>query len=259
MISYAIRKMIRSLLLWSAVAAIIVFAVRCLPEEISVSNNVGGRELPIYCVDTQQKVVALSFDAAWGNEDTQTILDILEKHQVKVTFFMTGGWVESFPEDVIRIYEAGHELGNHSQNHYHMSELTRKEQTQELQEVHEKVKALTGYEMCVFRPPYGDYDNEVVLNCLECNYYPIQWSVDSLDWKDYGVASIIDTVCNHKNLEEGAIILMHNGATYTAEALDAVLTNLKEQGYRIVPVGQLIYKENYCLDVAGKQHLKEEE
>lgn len=97
----------------------------------------------------------------------------------------------------------------------------------------------------------------MILTAKECNYFPIQWSVDSLDWKDYGVASIIDTVCNHKALENGAIILMHNGATYTAQALDEVLTKLTQQGYTIVPVGELIYKENYHLDTAGKQFADE--
>ncbi len=254
MIRYSISRICKSLILWSVVAGFLVVAVRCLPKEISVSNNVNGRELPIYCVDTQERKVALSFDAAWGNEDTQTILDILEKYDVKVTFFMTGGWVEKYPDDVKRIYEAGHELGNHSENHLNMSRLSVSEQKDELMQVHEKVKALTGADMMVFRPPYGDYDNSVVLTALDCGYYPIQWSVDSLDWKDYGVASIIDTVCNHKNMCNGAIILMHNGAKYTAQALETVITTLQEKGYTIVPVGELIYKEDYKLDHTGKQY-----
>ena len=180
---YAIKKICKSMILWLAVAVIIVLAVRCMPDEISVSNNVGGRELPIYCVDTQERKIALSFDAAWGNEDTEQILDILEKYGVKATFFMTGGWVEEYPEDVKRIYEAGHELGNHSENHRHMSQLSEEEQKEELMQVHDKVKAITGVDMCVFRPPYGDYDDSVVITALECGYYPIQWSVDTLRTK----------------------------------------------------------------------------
>ena len=119
--------------------------------------------------------------------------------------------------------------------------------------VHERVKELTGVEMQLFRPPYGDYDDEVVRTAQECGYYPIQWSVDSLDWKDYGVQSIIDTVLNHKDLKNGAIILCHNGAKYTAQALEQLLTGLEEQGYQIVPVSELIYKENYHMDVTGRQ------
>ena len=168
---------------------------------------------------------------------------------------MTGGWVESYPDDVKAIYEAGHDLGNHSQNHKNMSQLSDEEKTQELMSVHEKVKELTGVKMQLFRPPYGDYDDAVVLNARENGYYPIQWSIDSLDWKDYGVDDIITRICDNKQLTGGAIILCHNGAKYTADALDTLLTQLEEKGFQFVPISELIYRENYHLDVTGKQIL----
>ncbi len=217
------------------------------------SSSVGGRELPIYCVGTDEKKVALSFDAAWGNEDTKKIMEILKKHDVHVTFFMTGGWVEAYPEDVKALYKAGHDLGNHSENHKNMSQLSEAECRQELQDVHDKVKKLTDYDMFLFRPPYGDYDNEVISIARDMGYYPIQWDVDSLDWKDYGVDSIINTVTKHKHLGNGSIILCHNGAKYTAEALDALISGLKEQGYEIVPISELIYRDNYHMDHEGRQ------
>ena len=129
-------------------------------------------------------------------------------------------------------------------------DICRKE---EIDAVGKKVKDLTGYEMKLFRPPYGAYNNEVIKTTYACNYYPIQWNVDSLDWKNYGVQSIIDTVCNHKDLGPGSIILCHNGAKYTAQALDELLTNLEEQGYTLVPISELIMTENYHMDVTGKQ------
>lgn len=245
------RKIRASLVLVAALA--LVASVKYVASYVNVSSNVNGRELPIYSVETDEKKVALSFDAAWGNEDTQEILDILKKHDIHVTFFMTGGWVESYPDDVKAIYEAGHDLGNHSENHKNMSQLSNEEKTQELMTVHNKVKELTGAEMCLFRPPYGDYDDQVVLNAKENGYYAIQWDVDSLDWKDYGVDSIIDTVLNHKSLQNGSIILCHNGAKYTAEALESVITGLQEKGYEIVPISELIYKDNYHMDVTGRQ------
>ena len=220
---------------------------------IATSSTVGSRELPIYCVQTDKPQIAISFDAAWGNEDTDAILHILAKHEVKATFFMTGGWVESYPDDVKAIQAAGHDLGNHSENHKNMSQLSDDEKTTELMTVHNKVKELTGYDMFLFRPPYGDYDNAVVLNAKENGYYTIQWDVDSLDWKDYGVDAIIDTVCNHKHLGNGSIILCHNGAKYTAEALDTLITNLKNQGYEFVPISELILKDNYHMDHEGRQ------
>ena len=220
---------------------------------VTVSNSVNGKELPIYCVECNEPKIALTFDAAWGNEDTAQILDILKKHDVKVTFFMTGGWVETYPDDVKAILAAGHDLGNHSENHKNMSQLSDEEKTEELMKVHEKVRTLTGYEMFLFRPPYGDYNNAVVKKAKECGYYTIQWDVDSLDWKDYGTDSIIKTVCEHKHLGNGSIILCHNGAKYTAQALDTLITTLKEKGYTFVPVSELIYKEGYHLNHEGRQ------
>lgn len=236
-----------------ALAIAVVGSYKYIGGYVTVSSNVNGRELPIYCVETDEKKVALSFDAAWGNEDTRQILDILKKHDVHVTFFMTGGWVEKYPDDVKAIHDAGHDLGNHSENHKNMSQLSDDEKTQELMKVHEKVKELTGVDMNLFRPPYGDYDDAVILNAKENGYYTIQWDVDSLDWKDYGVDSIIDTVVNHKNLGNGSIILCHNGAKYTKEALEAMIVGLKEKGYEIVPVSELIYREDYHMDVTGRQ------
>lgn len=218
------------------------------------SSKVGDRHLPIYCVDCgEDKKISLSFDAAWGNEDTKQILEILEKHDIKVTFFMTGGWVENYPDDVKAIWAAGHDLGNHSENHKHMSQLSKSEQKDELMKVHDKVKELTGFDMSLFRPPYGDYDNSVITNATECGYYTIQWDVDSLDWKNYGIDSIINTVTKHKHLGPGSIILCHNGAEYTAQALDKMITTLKEKGYEFVPISELIYKDGYHMNHEGRQ------
>lgn len=234
-------------------AILLIGAGVSLSKVVNVSNTVNGRELPIYSVETDEKKIALSFDAAWGNEDTQKILDTLAKYNVHVTFFMTGGWVEKFPEDVKKIQAAGHDLGNHSENHKNMSQLSDEQCQEELMKVHNRVEELTGVEMNLFRPPYGDYDNHVITNAKKCGYFSIQWDVDSLDWKDYGVDSIIKTVTEHKALKNGSIILMHNGAKYTAEALPVVIEKLQAAGYQIVPVSELIYKENYHLDVTGRQ------
>ena len=172
---------------------------------------------------------------------------------------MTGGWVEENPNCVKYLVEQGHDLGNHSQHHYDMTTISESEMESEIQTVHDTVKALTGYEMYLFRPPYGAYNNKVIQMAYQTGYYPVQWSVDSLDWKDYGPDSIIDKVCNNKNLTDGAIILCHNGAKYTAQALDELLTKLKEKGYEIVPISELILKDHYHMDVTGKQIANTEE
>lgn len=224
-----------------------------LHEKTVVVSGVGARKIPIYCVETERNCVALTFDAAWGNEDTKEILDILQKHHAHATFFMTGEWVKNYPEDVRAIYKAGHDLGNHSAHHKNMSQLSKEACKKEVQDAHDLVKALTGYNMTLFRPPYGDYDDELMMAVEECGYFPIQWSVDSLDWKDYGKEQIITRVCENEHLENGAIILCHNGTKYTAKALDTMLARLAVMGYEIVPVSELILRENYHIDVTGKQ------
>ena len=237
--------------------AAILFSAQFLSDEAittSTSNVVNGRALPIYCVATDSPKIALTFDAAWGNEDTAQILEILAKYNVRATFFMTGGWIENYPEDVKAIYQAGHDLGNHSQSHPDMATLSPEEIRAELQGPHDMVFNLTGYDMHLFRAPYGSYNNTLIETATECGYSTIQWDVDSLDWKDYGVDSIINTVCNHNHLGNGSIILCHNGAKFTADALETLITNLQSQGYEFVPISELIYTENYYLDHEGRQH-----
>ena len=248
-----VLQVVKSAAFLLATVALVQGIVRTLPDSVTANSSVGGRELPIYGVETDKKQVALSFDAAWGNEDTGRILEILKKHNVRVTFFMTGGWVESYPDDVNAILAAGHDLGNHSENHKNMSQLSDAECEEELMKVHTKVQELTGYEMFLFRPPYGDYDNHVIKDAYKCGYYPIQWSIDSLDWKDYGADDIVNRVVNSDKLKNGSIILMHNGAKFTADALDRVIQGLQDKGYELVPISELIYRDGYHMLGDGTQ------
>ena len=211
------------------------------------------KELPIFCVDHKEKIVALSFDAAWGNEDTGKILSILKKIKVHVTFFMTGGWIEKYPDDVKAIQKAGHELGNHSENHKQMSTLSSEQCKEEIMKVHERVKKLTGTSMKVFRPPYGDYNDTLIQTVNACGYKPIQWDIDSVDWKNYGPDSILNTVLNHKHLGNGSIILCHNGAKYTAQVLEQLIDGLQKKGYRLVRMSDIIYQKNYEINTEGRQ------
>ena len=252
-----------NLILFTKVGAIVLTSLLLLATSIyfypqtasTISSNIGirSKELPIYCVSTEEPKIAISFDAAWGNEDTSKLLEILKKNDARATFFMTGGWIEKYPDDVKAIAAGGHDLGNHSENHKQMSQLSAEQCKEEILKPHEKVKELTGKEMMLFRPPYGDYNDNLINVCKEINYYPIQWDVDSLDWKDYDAATIIKKVTEHKHLGNGSIILCHNGAKHTAEALDTMIKTLKEKGFTFVPISELIYKENYTMDHEGRQ------
>lgn len=223
--------------------------------DINGNAVAGKKSLPIYCVkhDDSEKCISISFDAAWGSDDTIEILNTLDKYNVKATFFMTGGWVDSYPDMVKEICSRGHDLGNHSHNHKQMSKLSASEQKDEIMYVTDKVKELTGYDVFLFRPPYGDYNSTLINTVYGCNHYPIQWNVDSLDWRDYGVENIIKTVTNHKALGNGSIILMHNGAKYTAKALGTVIETLQSQGYTFIPISEMIIRDNFHMDGTGRQ------
>lgn len=152
-------------------------------EMVSIITTVGEKELPIYCVDTDEPKVAISFDAAWGADDTGELLRILEDNDVKTTFFLCGYWVESYPDEVQMIADAGHDLGNHSSTHPHMNQLTSEEISKELMDCHNAVKDLTGIDMNLFRPPFGEYDNNVIQTTYANNYFPVQWDVETVDTK----------------------------------------------------------------------------
>lgn len=208
------------------------------------------REIPIYCVESEKKQVALSFDAAWGNEQTETLLDILDKYKVKTTFFLVGDWVQNYPESVKEIAKRGHDVGNHSDTHPYMTQLSTSDMNTQITSCNKKIKALTGSSPTLFRAPYGDYNNDVVRAVKSNNMYCVQWDVDSLDWKDPSPQQIVENVT--RKLKDGSIILMHNGATNTPEALPMVIEAIQSKGYEIVPISKILLKGEYYTDVEGK-------
>jgi len=216
---------------------------------LAVMNS--DRKLPIYCVETDEKKVSISFDAAWGDEYTQEILNILDKYNVKTTFFLVGFWVDKYPDMVKKIKERGHDIGNHSSTHPHMSKLSKEQISQELNYTGNKIKDITGETPFLFRPPFGDFNNRLIETAYENGYYTIQWDVDSLDWKELGTQPVVDRVT--RNVKKGSIVLFHNNAKYVAEYLPLVIERLQREGYEIVPISELIIRENYFIDHTGMQ------
>lgn len=213
------------------------------------------KELPIYSVDTEEKKIALTFDAAWGSDYTLGILEILDRYKVKGTFFLVGFWVDKYPEYVKEIYNRGHDIGNHSTNHPYMTKLSDEAALKELEVTSEKIKEITGEKPNLFRPPFGDYDDRIVKLCMENGYYVIQWDVDSLDWKELGVQPVVDRVT--RNVQNGSIVLFHNNAKYILEYLPIIIERLQKDGYELVPLSELIYKDNFYIDNTGRQKLNE--
>ena len=206
-------------------------------------------------METDEKKIAISFDAAWGAEYTDEILDILKKRNIKTTFFLVGFWVDKYPEQVKRIASEGHEIGNHSTTHPHMSQLSSEQIRMEIETTQKKIEELAGDRAVkLFRPPFGDYNDRLILTCREMGFYPIQWDVDSLDWKEYGVDHMFNQVI--KKVRSGSIVLFHNNAKYIVQALPLILDHILEEGYSIVPISELIYKDNYYIDHTGRQKKK---
>lgn len=240
---------------------VFLYGIRRLPvtQGTMTVSTISASELPIYCVNTDKPYIALTFDSAWGTEDLTDILSILDKHNAPAVFFVTGEWADNNPDAIKQIDTAGHEIGNHGYAHKHMPTLSSEEMITEIQKCHNSVYNITGKDMTLFRAPYSDWSDEVVNAAHAMGYAAINQSVDSLDWKEYGVDAIIKQVCQNKNLENGSIILLHNGTTYTKDALDIMLTNLEQQGYHFIPLSSLIYTSDYYLDHTGKQFQKTSE
>lgn len=217
----------------------------------AVYYNGTPRLVPIYSVEREEKVVSITFDCAWGTEYTDAILSALKASDVRATFFMVEFWTEKYPDFVKKIDQSGCEIGTHSATHSYMSKQNAEEIKLELNSSSEAITNVTGKEVDLFRAPYGDYDDELIRTASELGYYTIQWDVDSLDWKNLSATDIAMRVIN--GVSNGSIILMHNNGLHTAEAVPIILETLKNRGYSFVPVGELIYRENYTIDNNGRQ------
>ncbi len=237
-----------------AAALAVVFAGAALVAGATDAAEVYGsaaRSLPIYNVERTDNKISISFDCAWGVDYTDSLLQTLEKYNVRATFFAVQFWVEKYPGYVKKISAAGHEVGTHSATHPYMSRLSETEIKAEMTSSVAAIEKLTGKKVELFRPPYGDYDNLLIDTVNAMGIYPIQWDVDSLDWKDLSASDILARVT--ERVKSGSIILCHNNGLHTAEALPLVIEALTARGFTFVPIGELIYRENYRIDAAGKQ------
>ena len=215
----------------------------------TISNSI--RQLPIYSVATNEKKIAITFDAAWSAEDTDELIEILKKHKAKATIFAVGDWVDKNPEAVKKFHKSGHEMANHSNTHAAFSKISREQIKQEILDCNKKIEEITGVSPKLVRAPSGDYDNKSIEVAESLYMKMIQWDCDSLDWKLLSVEEMYSRVTT--KVQNGSIVLFHNGVKNTPEALDKILTKLEKDGYEFVTVSELIYWDNYEIDHMGKQ------
>ncbi|MEG0997473.1 MAG: polysaccharide deacetylase family protein [Clostridiales bacterium] len=238
-----------------AVFAVIVCCFIFQGENELIGAVMGeSAEKPIYAVATTENKIAFSFDATWGAEHTEEILNILDKYKVKTTFFLVNIWLDEYPEMAKKIHERGHEIQLHSASHPYFTNISTAAMEGELKENNAKIKELIGMEGTLFRPPFGDYNNDVLATAHSLRLEVIQWSVDSLDWENIAANEIYNRV--NDQVTKGSIVLFHNNGLHTAEALETLIPQLQSKGFEIVPVSALIYKENYTVDNNGIQKQK---
>lgn len=220
----------------------------------SVFLGYAERKVPVYSVDTTEKKVALTFDAAWGADKTSKIVEILTENEVGGTFFLVEFWSEKYPDKIKEIDAAGLDIGTHSSTHPKMSTLSASQVVSELQTSSQAITNVTGKPVRFFRPPYGDYNDQLLNEAEKLGLQTIQWSVDSLDWKGLSAGEILARV--KAGVHDGAIILFHNNSDHIVEALPTIIAYLKEQGYSMVKLSDLVYESDYVIDNNGLQKRK---
>lgn len=213
--------------------------------------NIKTKLLPIYSVQTSENKLAISFDAAWGADKTREIMAICDSYNIKATFFLVGFWIEKYPEMVKEIYNNGFEIGIHSMTHPDMTTLSRSEIKQELSENMRLIEDLTNYTPKLFRPPYGYYNNTLIEVCDELGLSCIEWSVDSLDWKGLSASELSGRVIERAT--NGSIVLFHNNSDNILEGLKMTLEHFKTQNINVVPIGELIYYDDFTINTQGIQ------
>lgn len=242
-----------------SVAALSILAI-IMGVIVSVSNagaiffGYSYRLVPIYSVNTTEKKVALTFDAAWGSDKTEKIVETLKEAGVGGTFFLVGFWIDANEDKVKIIDQAGLDIGTHSSTHPKMSTLSTEKMNEELALSMQKITKITGKKVSYFRPPFGDYNDSLINVATGLGLKTIQWDVDTLDWKGISAAEILARV--KQNVKNGSIILCHNNSDHILEALPLMIQYLKDEGYKMVNISSLVYTDNYIIDNNGIQKQK---
>lgn len=237
------------LLIWAVVLAGVVFATLRTSTVYAVNDK-----LPVYCVDSDTREAAITFNCAWDDTGIDSLLELLREENIKCTFFFVGTFADEYPEAVRKIYNDGHEIANHSMKHNDPVKQQFDEIVRDINACNELLYSLTGVMPALYRAPSGSYDEKTVEAAVSLGLTAVQWDVDSIDWKNPSKEKIISRVTD--KVTNGSIILFHTGKTNTLEAMPSVIEKLKEEGYSLVRVSDmLLYGETY-LDNTGRQRIR---
>ncbi len=211
----------------------------------AVIATVSGRLVPVYSVLTSESRVTLTFEEAPGKDMTLEILEVLGEHNVSATFFLSGEWIEQHRDSVNGIIQGGHELGNYTYSAIHPNSVPKAELKRELEKADKLIEKMTGSSPKAFRPPYGEYSNKVIEASRELDYETVIWSIDSLDWRGTSNDDMRKRVAG--KLHKGAIIRFHVTGNNTWKALPTIITDIREKGFDIVPLSQLLLEGDYYI------------
>lgn len=238
---------------WFLLGAILYLSVLVLGIGNMAATFVSGanKELPIYSVEREEPLVALTFNCAWDTNDIPQLLELLKKENIKATFFLVGQWVELYPDSVKQIAAAGHEIGNHSYSHVDFVGASEEMIRQQVEKTNALIRDLTGTTPKLVRVPSGSYDNRVMAFLRQEGYEVIQWDVDSVDWKKPAPQEMTKKVLG--GVQNGSIFLFHSGAATTLDALPDIIAGLKEKGYGFTTVGKLLLPGETSIDHTGRQ------
>ena len=235
----------------SILTVAVLIAVANIKNISVIPASVTEKYLPIYNVQTEKNKIAFTMNCAWNADDIDSILETLKNNDVHITFFMVGDWVDKYPEAVKKIYEAGHEIGSHSNTHPHVNNLSAEKNLEEIKLSVNKIEKITGHKTNLYRAPYGEYNNTVIKTAQENGFFTIQWNLDTLDYQGLSGEEMWNRLKN--KLDGGSIILSHNGTKHTADSLDMIIKNIKSSGFQLVTISELIYKDNYSINNNGTQ------
>lgn len=235
----------------SVLTVVLLIFLANIDKNDVIQTSALEKNLPIYNVQTEEKKIAFTMNCAWNADDIDSILETLRANNVKITFFIVGEWADKYPEEVKKISEAGHEIGTHSNTHPHVNNLSAEKNLEEIKISVNKLEKLTNQKITLYRTPYGEYNDIVIETSRNNGYFPIQWNIDTLDYEGLNCEEMWNRIKG--KLSNGSIILSHNGTEHTADSLDTLIKNIKQQGYEFVKVSDLIYKDNYIINNNGTQ------
>jgi len=242
-------------LLRGFVAAVLLAAIAAgvyFTDAAKVFSNEAIHKMPICSVETEEKAVTITFDAAWGAANTRAILKTLEHYDICATYFVTGLWAEKYAEELGELAASGRvEIGTHSNTYPHMTKLTKKQTELELTTSVSILKGAAGHEISLFRAPYGEYSDALLSAAEACGLYSIGYDIDTLDSEGLSSYDITSRVL--AQVKPGSIVRMSDDGKNTPEALPAIIQGLKNKGYSFKTVGNLIYKDDFSVGETGKQ------